>query len=219
MKLDSKVLVDLCTKAGVSGKGSALASLTDEEVVRIRAYVTGGGSKPAKEASAARPASAPALAVAEAGSLRRSDYMPPTGTVPGGRPPVIGAKPPSLAPEAPKRPAAEGSKPPLRVGPAIRVAPLPSVQQPLAPPKADEPAPQKPDIKLPPDAIRASKAGSATPLQSHIKKQELKRKAEAAGGARPAGPGRASGSSRPGGPPAPPPSSESERRDRSRRGK
>ncbi|HEV7225722.1 MAG TPA: translation initiation factor IF-2 [Pirellulales bacterium] len=219
MKLDSKVLVDLCAKAGVGGKGSALASLTDEEVVRIKAYVSGGGSKPGKEAAPARPASAPATAVAEAGSLRRSDYIPPMGTVPGARPPVIGAKPPSLAPEAPKRSAAEGPKPPLRVGPAIRVAPLPTVQQPVAPPKADEPAPQRPDIKLPPDAIRASKAGSATPLQSHIKKQELKRKAEAAGGVKPAGAGRPSGPGRPGGPSVPPPISESDRRDRSRRGK
>jgi translation initiation factor IF-2 len=32
LKLDSKELVDICTSAGVTGKGSALASLTDEEV-------------------------------------------------------------------------------------------------------------------------------------------------------------------------------------------
>ena len=33
MKIDSKELVDVCKKAGVTGKGSALASLSDEEVV------------------------------------------------------------------------------------------------------------------------------------------------------------------------------------------
>ena len=221
LKLDSKVLVDLCAKAGVTGKGSALASLTDEEVVRIKAYVTGGAgaAKPAKEAVAAKPAPAVAAPVAESGALRRSDYIPPTGVAPVGRPPVIGAKPQPITPEAPKRPPAEGGKPPVRVAPAIRVAPMPAVQQPVAPPKAAEPAPQKPDIKLPPDAIRASKAGGATPLQAHLKKQELKRKAEAANTARPA-PGRPGGPARPGGPPAAPlPISESERRDRSRRGK
>ncbi|MFH1918577.1 MAG: translation initiation factor IF-2, partial [Planctomycetota bacterium] len=39
-----------------------------------------------------------------------------------------------------------------------------------------EPAPQKPDIKLPADAIRASKAGSK-PLSEHLRKHEAKRKA------------------------------------------
>ena len=38
LKLDSKVLVDICTKAGVGGKGSALASLTDEEVAKVKAF-------------------------------------------------------------------------------------------------------------------------------------------------------------------------------------
>ena len=33
LKLDSKELVDICAKAGVTGKGSALASLSDEEVL------------------------------------------------------------------------------------------------------------------------------------------------------------------------------------------
>ena len=128
--------------------------------------------------------------------MRRSDYIPPTGTAPSGRPPVIGAKPQPLSTETAKKPAAEGPKgPPVRVAPSIRVAPMPTVQQPVAPPKADEPPPQKPDIKLPPDAIRASKAG-AKPLQAHLKKQELKRKAEQASTVKPT---RASGPGRPGG--------------------
>ena len=217
LKLDSKVLVDLCAKAGVTGKGSALASLTDEEVVRVKAYVQGGGSKPAKEAPAApKPGPAPAAAPAEPATLRRSDYIPPTGTAPGGRPPVIGTRPQPLSTEAPKKPGADGPKgPPIRVAPTIRVAPMPTVQQPVAPPKAAEPPPQKPDIKSPPDAIRASKAG-ATPLQAHLKKQELKRKAEQANVAKPA---RPPGPPRPGGPAAPPPMGEGDRRDRTRRGK
>ncbi len=149
--------------------------------------------------------------------MRRSDYIPPTGTAPSGRPPVIGAKPQPLSTETAKKPAAEGPKgPPVRVAPSIRVAPMPTVQQPVAPPKADEPPPQKPDIKLPPDAIRASKAG-AKPLQAHLKKQELKRKAEQASTVKPT---RASGPGRPGAPAATPAApAEGDRRDRSRRGK
>ena len=42
LNLDSKVLVDICTKAGVTGKGSALASLTDEEMAKVTAFMNGG---------------------------------------------------------------------------------------------------------------------------------------------------------------------------------
>ena len=51
LKVDSKELVDICTKAGVPGKGSALASLTEEEVDKVQQFLKGGGtakSKPAK---------------------------------------------------------------------------------------------------------------------------------------------------------------------------
>lgn len=37
--LDSKELVDLCTRIGIQGKGSALASLEDEEITRIKKYL------------------------------------------------------------------------------------------------------------------------------------------------------------------------------------
>lgn len=57
LKVDSKELVDICTKAGVPGKGSALASLTEEEVEKVKQFLKGGGSakgaKPAKAAPAA----------------------------------------------------------------------------------------------------------------------------------------------------------------------
>ena len=46
-------------------------------------------------------------------------------------------------------------------------------------PAHPEPAPQKPDIKLPADAIRASKAG-LKPLSEHLRKHEEKRTTDAA---------------------------------------
>ena len=49
--LDSKELVDLCTRLGIQGKGSALASLEDEEISRIKRHL---------EEKAAPAASAPA---------------------------------------------------------------------------------------------------------------------------------------------------------------
>jgi translation initiation factor IF-2 len=55
LKLDSKELVDICTKAGVPGKGSALASLTDEEAEKVRQFLRGGGTAKSKPAAKAAP--------------------------------------------------------------------------------------------------------------------------------------------------------------------
>ena len=66
LNIDSKILVELCTKAGVTGKGSALASLTDEETVRVRAFVAqgSGGSKAPSAAAPAAPLDSRQTAVA-----------------------------------------------------------------------------------------------------------------------------------------------------------
>ena len=76
LKIDSKVLVDFCTKAGIQGKGSALASLEDDEVVKLKAYMEGGAAK--------RP-SAPAPLVSTASVL--SAPVAPTATLPPPPPP------------------------------------------------------------------------------------------------------------------------------------
>jgi translation initiation factor IF-2 len=55
LKFDSKELVDICTKAGVPGKGSALASLTEEEVEKVKAFLKGGGTAKAKPAAKLAP--------------------------------------------------------------------------------------------------------------------------------------------------------------------
>jgi len=63
LNLDSKVLADICTKAGITGKGSALASLSDEEVAKIKAYLEKSKSRDAAGKGAEAPArgSAPAI--------------------------------------------------------------------------------------------------------------------------------------------------------------
>jgi translation initiation factor IF-2 len=222
LKLDSKILVDLCTKAGVTGKGSALASLTDEEVARVKAFVESGANKGAiREAAAAHasPATATLAPTApEPPVFRREDYIAPGGVA--NKPPIIINKPERIEkPAEPKKPA-EPQRPAAKAGPAIRVAPLPQVQQPVAkaPP---EPEAQKPDIKLPMDAIRASKAG-AKPLQEHMRKHEAKRKAETAPQPQPQQqPGRGRGPGpQPRGPavPAAPEAAPADGKERPRRG-
>ena len=177
LKLDSKVLVDLCTKAGVIGKGSALASLTDEETVVVREYLAGGKKAAAPAAAAAPVADAVGLPglLNSTGAIRREDYLAPAGVV-GSKVPVIAEK---ASPSSKKSGDGAGSSRSAdRSGLSVKLAPMPFVQQPQPAAKAEEPAPQKPDIKLPLDAIRASKAGDK-PLSEHIRKTEQKRKAAA----------------------------------------
>ena len=52
--LDSKDLVAIVKKVGITGKGSALASLTDEETQKVRDHLAGA----AKPSAAAAPTSA-----------------------------------------------------------------------------------------------------------------------------------------------------------------
>ena len=200
LNLDSKVLVDICPKVGVQGKGSALASLSDEEVEKLRAFI----SNPAPSAPAPRSPEKPA--VSEGSPIRTLPGSPrkrlaPTRPAPS--PPPLAPQPPavqgpvrpsfspasnegklrtigSATPQKPKDSDSgpsgdEGGKAPL--GPVFRAAAMPASRQPSPAPKSNEPAPQKPDIKLPADAIRSAKAGSGA-LRAHVDKVEAKRKAD-----------------------------------------
>ena len=183
LKIDSKELVDLCTRAGIQDKGSALASMTDEEVVKLREFIA-AKSRPAPAAgSGAAKVAAP---VRPAPTLKREDYIAPAGVAVGkaSEPPPVPAtqaKPEPPKPVAPKpagprplggagqRPGGDGPKPMPR--PAFKIAPLPAASRPVPTARgAQEPPAQKPDVKLPLDAIRSAKAGGAKPLADHMRK-------------------------------------------------
>jgi len=207
LKLDSKVLVDICAKAGVEVKGSALASLTDEEVEKVRAYL--GSTKGGQSVRAGTLLAKGAAARTSPTVFRREDYIPPAGVLPGKvpvlpakveRPPVAPKKPepPPTPPPAPlvepvvekvekvekekvEKVKEEREKEPLEheekgKGVPIKLAPLPPAARLPLKPKPAEPPPQKPDLKLPLDAIRARKAGEK-PLSEHLRKHEQKRQA------------------------------------------
>jgi translation initiation factor IF-2 len=55
LQLDSKDLVDICTRIGITGKGSALASLTESEVEKVKQHLA-GGTKTAKPKAPSGPA-------------------------------------------------------------------------------------------------------------------------------------------------------------------
>jgi len=107
LKVDSKELVDICTQIGISGKGSALASLSDDEVVKIQEYFKGGPAK-----ATARGGSGGAVAAPErprervqAGAKMPVILTPrPAGPLSGLRKDQRGEEPP--AEETPGAPAA-----------------------------------------------------------------------------------------------------------------
>ncbi|MBN1395473.1 MAG: translation initiation factor IF-2 [Pirellulales bacterium] len=219
LKLDSKVLVDVCNKAGVTGKGSALASLTDEEVEKITAFVSGVKSGKAggpQKASAGAKASRPSI-------FRREDYIAPSGTA-GGKIPVLPSKPqatkkkpedassaPAPSDEKEREKEKDKGKDKGDRGPSIKLAPMPAATKPPQKSKKGQPAPQKPEIKLPLDVIRAGKLGSK-PLSEHLRKHEQKRMADEAA---------AKASPHKGAPPKPLPTDEEKTaagRERPRRG-
>ena len=75
LKLDSKELVELCTRAGIQDKGSALASLDDAEVARIKEFVAGKTKSPERSKATADSAAAPKAPAV----MKREDYVAPTG--------------------------------------------------------------------------------------------------------------------------------------------
>jgi translation initiation factor IF-2 len=251
LKLDSKELVDLCTQIGISGKGSALASLTDDEEVKVRDYFKNPAGKAAARGNGSAAAAAPERPSQPAksgkiqvistprpagplGGLRRpsrDDERPadeePVAPAPAAEAPAkveepsapIAAEapraitpPPPAEPEAPRSPGPlarvmrrdeyvgpgasgkppsldeikspnrgdrggagggkPGGQPPQRSRPAIKLAPMPTVEPPK-PGRAGAGGPQviKPDLKLPADALKASKSGSK-PLAAHLRRHE-----------------------------------------------
>jgi len=183
LRIEHKTLVDICTQIGITGKGSALASLTDEEAAAVKAHLEHRGRSGRSLASGVAGASGGGLDRGGAGgaAVRREDYVPPGGAAPR-KIPVLGKKQEKAAPS--KKPPAEGEAQPEKekekTAPSIKLAPIPVAQQPSAPAEPAEPPPQKPELRLPADVIRASKAGPK-PLSEHLRRHErLQRQGPAA---------------------------------------
>jgi len=162
LKLESKELMEVCRELNL-GKGSPLASLTDDEVNLIKEHLK--RSRGAKARGAA-PTAADSGAVPV---FKREDYIPPAGTKTG-KVPVLDRKPerPAPRPEPQPRPAAEAVPvtppapepiaPPAVEAPTVPVvadAPVesqietPAVAEALAPPVSEVPLPELPPVTEP----------------------------------------------------------------------
>lgn len=150
LSIDSKELVEICTKAGITGKGSALASLEDAEVEKLKAYLAGG----AKKAAAPAP---PGPASTLAPKAAPAPMVPPPSVVPAAVvPPVPSKGAPAEEPVRPSPPVgpAATAAPKTGLGAPVTAAPAPGVQEvpvtsrlaesrpvaAVAAPVADEPA-------------------------------------------------------------------------------
>ncbi|MGE0757635.1 MAG: translation initiation factor IF-2 [Pirellulaceae bacterium] len=139
LKVDSKDLVEICTKAGITGKGSALASLEDAEVEKVKTFLSSLVAKKAAVPDPLRPIP-PASLTAPPPPVAPT---PPPAPVP----PAPQAPPPPAAPvAAPKAPAAVAPPPPPEApppspAPVAPAAPIPSVPTPaMSAPPAPSPA-------------------------------------------------------------------------------
>lgn len=161
--IDNKELLDICEKAGIKGKGSALASLDEAEIVKIKQQMEGG--KPAKGAPPTRT------------TIREIAPEKPAAPV---RQDVVAQRPLGAVRDLGRRPRSNDngngndktdSRDSQNRRPAINIklAAMPDVKQPVARAAPVEKV-QKPDIALPHDAIRdamrkKSASGSSAPLQ------------------------------------------------------
>jgi translation initiation factor IF-2 len=209
LKIDNQSLIDACKKAGVTVKGSALASLSDEEVAQVKAFLSGKGAGSASTATGTATARGTrrggrgtaavgrdgGKGAAPSAPLRREDYIAPSGAVPK-KVPVLKQKPekPAPAKQPPTEPAetiAPAAETPDKTdekqkGEKAKPEPkAPAIK--LAPvPKAPPTPPPKPQEPAPqkPDIKLPADAIRASkagskPLSEHLRKHEQKRKAVA----------------------------------------
>ena len=141
----------------------------------------GRGSPPAAPASPPPETPIPATVTPTppprpAGAVRREDYIGPAAAA-DKRIPVLGSRPDKGAPVK-KSPGEEGGRGSAdKGGLSIKLAPMPAPKRPAAK-KKEEPRAQKPDLRLPPGALRPGKAGGR-PLSEQLRQHEKKRKAPA----------------------------------------
>ena len=155
LDIDSKDLVEVCNKAGVTGKGSALASLTDDEVAKVKSHLN-KASTPAKPSSSGE--STPPPMVRPSDSARHVGKIPviqakKTGAAADTPPAKAEAAPDSVAPPtaattakpAPAKPAPTVATEATKPAPAEPVIAKPeSIKPPAAKPEPKKPAPVEP---------------------------------------------------------------------------
>lgn len=159
LKIDSKEILEFCKKAGIEGKGSALASLTEEECKRLQAAMK--TKAPSEVLEPLKPELEPPDGPDTVRPIQRTDYVPASGVVS------------SVAGDSSEVKTAEHGNKTIRkkAVPRPKLASAPTMRAPTRAAGPTEPSPQKPDLRLPPDAIRSRKAPSKITPQPAVPSQ------------------------------------------------
>ena len=164
LNIDNKELVSICEKAGLRGKGSALASLEDDEVEKVKKFLSEKGEPKPKKTAEEKKLEAvrlekPTRAKAPVRNLSARDLLrskakresPPKPPVqePAGEPAVVQPqtptkKPAPVAEETPKQPAAKASEKETSVSPEMETPATPEVSKPAKPSNAPVRQPERP---------------------------------------------------------------------------
>ncbi|QDT06698.1 Translation initiation factor IF-2 [Rubripirellula lacrimiformis] len=165
LNLDSKELVDIVKKVGITGKGSALASLTDDETTRVREHLAGAAAKPA----APRASAAPAPMGAVRDSVVPAERKPVAINVGRSRSRPTSAKsdsgPKSDPAPAPTKPAVEET-PQVQPEPVAKAPEAPAAKADAEPPVAETPTVAKTESKPAPLAKPAAPQRPAQPMSA-----------------------------------------------------
>jgi translation initiation factor IF-2 len=167
--LDNKALLDICEKVGIKGKGSALASMDDDEIAKVKEFLTAETHSPKPPGGGSSP---------EPLAPRREETIAPRR--PG---PIRDLDQKSRRPEDGRESRRE---PPIKRTTVVKLAAMPEVKQPEPTAPQPEIKVQKPDISLPQDAIRKAKSGAAPLSQfTQTTKDKRQKKGKADGGPAP----------------------------------
>jgi translation initiation factor IF-2 len=127
LKVDSIDLVDICAKVGIKGKGSALASLSDEEVTKLRDHFA--NPSPQEERGGSPGAAAPA-APERPRDASKTGKMPVI-SAPRPQSPLAGIRKARAEAEAPAETTSEahGESEPTQAEPIVAAAPPQAPQE------------------------------------------------------------------------------------------
>ena len=139
--LDNKQLLELCDKAGVKGKGSALASLEEDEVTAVKAFMSSGAVETATAEEDPAPLRPPAKSIdTRVPEIKTAAAAAPVEEAPAEEAPVEEEVVEVPAEEEVVEPVAEA---PVEEPPA----PAPADEAPEAPAPAPEPVAEEPPKK------------------------------------------------------------------------
>ncbi len=138
LQIDSKELVDICTRIGILNKGSALASLEDDEVARISKYLAGGpAAAPEKPAAPAGPIRAPIVERSAPAEIVIPSAPAPTVVAPVAAPTATPVSVPVTAPMPVPAMPATVAQVPTPSAPLTRATPSRSSDEPQRPSRDD----------------------------------------------------------------------------------